>query len=203
MRTLDSVSCGNQYTNAAKIDSVFNSSGGYFAVTGNDAYAQLFYGRRGQELTTAEFHVPVGVGILYPGTIGIQFRNYQATKTAVVSAALSNAQEPSVALSAGGIAGAAAAAVLTGRFNSAAVVLNGSGFTVTKNGVGDFTVNITTAFANTPTVVAGVERTAGQWRTIMLAGTPTITKIRFQTWAGTPPVLSDPDAMTFAAWDVA
>lgn len=111
MFILDSVNCGNDYTDAATISNVYNSSGGYFAVTGNDAYARLIYGRHGQLLDTAEFHVPIGNGILYPNTVGIKFRNYVAGSVAVVSGALSLPTEPPIALSAGGISTPTAATV--------------------------------------------------------------------------------------------
>jgi hypothetical protein len=154
MRTLDSVSCANAYTAAAKIDAVYNSSGGYFAVTGADAYAQLFYGRRGQELATAEFHVPVGVGILYPGTVGIQFRNYTTGQTAVVSAALSNPSEPSVVLSAGGIATPAVTnRLITGRVSGAGAIISGTGYTPVRTALGIYTITFTTPFAAAPVPV--------------------------------------------------
>lgn len=106
MRVLDSVACGNQYTEAAGIKYIYRSNGGSFSIVGADAYCRLWYGDHGHETPLAEFHAPVGVGVIYPGTIGVEFRNYLAGQTAIVSATLSQEGEPSVALGAGGVAGA-------------------------------------------------------------------------------------------------
>jgi hypothetical protein len=102
VQTLDSVTTGNNYTAAASIQDVFNSNGGYFVVDANDVFMQLQYGGQGQTYWTREVHVPVGNGILQPGTTGIQFRNYVAGSNAVVSAALSEEAEPAIVLTAGG-----------------------------------------------------------------------------------------------------
>ena len=155
MYTLDKVSCSDGYTDAASIKTVFDSSGGYLAVTGNDAYARLIYGKQGQQFTTAEFHVPIGNGILYPGTIGIEFRNYTAGSVAVVSGALSNAQEPPVALSAGGVATPSVTTTITGIIPATGTTPTaGSGFTYTHaNGSGQYVFTFTTPFATAPTVL--------------------------------------------------
>ena len=104
MRVLDGVTCGDDYTEAATIQYVYGSSGGYMAVTANDVYCQLQYGDQGQEVWTDELHVPIGSGVLFANTIGIRFRNYTPGSNAVVSAALSSPQEPSLAIGAGGVA---------------------------------------------------------------------------------------------------
>ncbi len=112
MKILDSVSCGDDYTLAATLEDVFQSNGGYFAVTGNDCYAKLAYGNRGQVDWTPEVHVPIGNGQLYPGTVGIQFRNYTQGATSVVSAALSTKNEPVLSIGAGGNATVAPSGVV-------------------------------------------------------------------------------------------
>ena len=104
MRVLDGITCTDGYAEAATIAYVYDSGGGYFAVSSHDTYAQLQYGKHGFEQWTPEVHVPVGSGILNPGTIGIRFRNYVAGSAAVVSAALSLPTEPTFAIGAGGIA---------------------------------------------------------------------------------------------------
>lgn len=102
MDILDSVSCGNDYTDAATIQDVFGSNGGYFVVNGNDVFIQLQHGIFGISAWTREVHVPVGNGILQRGTAGIRFRNYHSGQVAVISAALSEEVEPAIALTAGG-----------------------------------------------------------------------------------------------------
>lgn len=44
--------------------------------------------------------------------------------------------------------------IIAGTVNGAGTVVVGSGFTVTVNGTGDYTINFTTAFASAPSVVA-------------------------------------------------
>ena len=84
MKNIDSVSCSDQFSDAASIQFFYNggsgnpNSGGYFAVAANDVYCALAFGQQGHEQWTNETHVPVGNGILFPGTIGVRFRNYLA-----------------------------------------------------------------------------------------------------------------------------
>lgn len=138
MRTLDSVACGDDYTLTAQILDVFNSNGGYFVVSGADAFMQLQYGGKGTSFFTNEVHVPVGNGILQPLTQGIRFRNYTAGSTATVSAGLSENAEPNIILTAGGQATPTPVATVNVQHNSVLVgteptldLIDGAGFTFT------------------------------------------------------------------------
>jgi hypothetical protein len=153
VQILDSISCGNDYTQAATMADVYDSNGGYFTVAGNDVFAQLEYGGLGQTFWTPEFHVPVGNGILQPSTTGIRFRNYLAGQTGIVSGALSESAEPAVALTAGGNANPVSN-VITGIVDATGAPISGTGFTVVHVGTGLYTINFTSPFANAPAVIA-------------------------------------------------
>ncbi len=112
MFAITDINCGDGYTDAATLGPVFGSNGGYFLVSGNDAWVQLGYGRQGQWQWMAEAHVAVGNGILTKGTVAIRFRNYVAGSVAAVTAALASAAEPAPFGSLGtmGVGGAATTA---------------------------------------------------------------------------------------------
>ncbi len=95
MLTIAGVNCGDAYTEAATLGPVFGSNGGYFLVSGNDAFVQLGYGRQAQwPLWMAETKVGAGSGTLSKGIVAVRFRNQVAGQVAVVSAGLSSADEP-------------------------------------------------------------------------------------------------------------
>ncbi len=104
MQIIDSVVCGDDFTDAASIRNVYKSNGGYIAIGGQDVYAQLQYGVQGQEVWTPSVHLPVGNGTLDKGTLGIRFRNYKAGSAATVSAGLSGPKEPQITIGSGGVA---------------------------------------------------------------------------------------------------
>lgn len=106
MIILDNVACGDDYTEAATIENVYASSGGYFSITQNDVFVQLQFGRHGLEEWTDEVRAPVGNGILAAGTLGVRFRNATTGQAAVVSAALAAEAEPPLTIVAGGQASA-------------------------------------------------------------------------------------------------
>jgi hypothetical protein len=107
---LDSVSCADAFpadgaAGGAQIVAQNGSTGGFFTVTGNDAYVQLAYqAAAGQALEwTPPVHVGTGNGILAAGTRGIRFANYVAGSVAVVSAGLSEPLEPPLQLTSAGV----------------------------------------------------------------------------------------------------
>lgn len=102
MRKLTNVTCGDQYTDAATLADVIDSSGGYFNVSGNDVWMEVQYGIQGQTNFTDEVHIPIGGGVLVKGTTGVRFRNFVAGSPAVVTAALSEKTEPPIQIAATG-----------------------------------------------------------------------------------------------------
>lgn len=107
MLTLDSVAVADTFPEPGKGGALLleegGSNGGYFAVTGNDVYVELAYGRQGAIFWTEPVHVSPGNGILQPGTAGVRFRNYTPGQVATVSAGLSSRSEPSLQLTAAGV----------------------------------------------------------------------------------------------------
>lgn len=103
--------CGNDYTSAATLSEVWRSNGGSFVVTVNDVFMELQYGNLGQTYWTDEVHVPVGNGILSPGTVGVRFRNWTSGKNATITAVLASEVEPSFAI------GTPSTATVTGSLN--------------------------------------------------------------------------------------
>lgn len=155
MLKIDSVNCANDYTAAATVGPVWLSAGGYFALAGQDAWYQLGWKPKGTTdiSWTEEVHVPVGNGIIYPGTIAVRFRNYVAGQTAVVSAAISSRDEPVVTIAAGGVATPSSTAMLTGDVNSNGTIAGGTGFTVNHSGTGIYIVSFTNPFSSSPVPV--------------------------------------------------
>lgn len=102
MRKLVNVACGDDYTDAASILGVIDSSGGYFNVSGADVFMKLQWGPSGQAKQTDEVHVPVGGGVLAAKTSGVLFRNFVAGSVATVSAALAEKTEPAIQIAATG-----------------------------------------------------------------------------------------------------
>ena len=157
MRVLDSILCGNDYTVAASVQDVYNSNGGYFVIQNNDTYMRMQYGTLGNTTWTQEVHVPVGNGILQPGTLGVQFRNYTAGSVATVSVSLSNQTEPALALTAGGQAGTPVVSLIngvTGSVSPTGTVVSGSGWSATNPGAGQYVVTFSPALTAVPIVVA-------------------------------------------------
>lgn len=106
-----SVTCGNDYTNAATIRDVFESGGGVFEVDNHAAIYKLQYGGLGADYWTDEATIGTGGGSIPPGVTGIAFRNATAGQNAVVSALIRNRAQPHLTLSfaqAGGVSGVAA-----------------------------------------------------------------------------------------------
>jgi hypothetical protein len=151
---IDSVSCNDAYKDAASITDIYGCQGGYFAVSGNDAFIQVQYGALGGGTQWSdEFHAPVGNGQLTAGTIGVRFRNYVAGSTAVVSAGLFYPKQPWFALSSGGNATPSSSAMVTGRVTSAGAVAVGTGYTIVRNSTGNYTVTFAAGtFAAEPNV---------------------------------------------------
>lgn len=122
MLELNGVACGDQFTAAATISDVIASSGGYFAVSGNDVFVALQYhpsGSQGQPVWTREAHAPIGNGVLAPGTTGVRFRNYVAGSVGIVSASLSERAEPPITLIAGGASSPSPTVTFLGAFTQA------------------------------------------------------------------------------------
>lgn len=86
--------------------------------------------------------------------------------------------------------------VIRGRINSAApgTILQGAGFTITRNGTGDVTVNYNTPFNGVPAVTSQIEATAGGANVAQIQGganAPTASKVRFQLVNQVGPVVED------------
>lgn len=99
MQKIDSQQTADGYTQACRLEEVWNSSGGYFQISVADVFMQLQWGPKGQEQWTNEVHVGASSsagasGVLNPGTIGVAFRSYTAGTPATVSAALAAEAEP-------------------------------------------------------------------------------------------------------------
>lgn len=101
------VVCGDDYTQAATIQDVFDSKGGYAIISGADAFMRRQYGSLGENYWTDEVHVSQGNVELFAGTIGVQFRNFIAGVPATVSAEITHKPWPGFSLSASGAASSA------------------------------------------------------------------------------------------------
>lgn len=152
MEQIRSVNCGDQYTTAATLEGIVESSGGYFVVENNQALVQLQYGALGSfQFQTGEAQVPLGNGILQTGTCGIRFRNAVAGSVAVVTAAIYENVEPALIVTAGGLSTPSTnPTLLTGIVDSAGTILGGTGFTVVHTGTGVYQINFDTPFSAPP-----------------------------------------------------
>lgn len=111
MRTINSVATSNTYTDAATLQNVIGSAGGYATIQGADVFASIQYAppssaaygfSHGFTQWTDDFHVPAGTLDIAKGTLGIRFRSYVAGSPATVSAAIAEGDEPLIAIAAGG-----------------------------------------------------------------------------------------------------
>lgn len=197
MRVLNSVSCGDNYTDAATIVPVFNSNGGTFNVTSADAFMQLAYipdlgdNPKSQNWAwTQEFRVPVGntgaVGSLQPGTVGVRFRNYVAGSVATIGATLAGPLEPSILVSSSGISANTVTGTVTGIIPAAGTTpTSGTGFTYTHtNGTGVYVFTFSTPFAATPLVLLTIGPEAGIATRIAVVTASATTGFTVETGAG-------------------
>lgn len=95
------VACGDDYTPAATITDVFQSSGGIFQVQDQPAKYRLQFqrgGQQGSDYWTRERTIGAGGGSIPRGATGIQFRNATPGVVATVSAQLALQDEPYLAL---------------------------------------------------------------------------------------------------------
>lgn len=153
MQIIDGQPTGNDFTAAVTIQDVWQSNGGYFAVTTAQVFMQLQYGSLGQGQWTREVPVPVGNGIIYPGTSGMRFRSYTTGQPGTISAALSEQNEPSVTLgSPGVVSGVTTLNGITGQVDATGAVVLGTGYGSTRVSVGRYAITFTTAFVITPTI---------------------------------------------------
>ena len=124
MIILDNVTVADQFPNenatqpSAIMFPAVKSSGGYFTILNNPVYVELAYNiesadyGHGQSRWTKAIPFPTGPGILLPGTVGIRFRNYTPGSAAIVSGALAEHAEPSIAVTSSGAFTSSAAAVI-------------------------------------------------------------------------------------------
>lgn len=96
MQTFDGKQTSDGYTDTCTLSGVWNSNGGFWSITGAEAFVQLQWGRLGTAEWTSEVHVPVGTAILTPPTIGVRFRSYLPGVPATVTAALAGEDEPAI-----------------------------------------------------------------------------------------------------------
>lgn len=166
MPSLAKVNCADDYSNAATIEGVSASNGGWFNVSGNDAFVELEYGPPGQRQWKTEELVPVGTaggnGVIAPGTTGIRFRNAVAGSVAVVSAGIATHDEPPLTLQASGQAASTKSSVITGIIPAAGTTPTaGTGFTYTHtNGTGIYVFTFTTAFVARPVILCTANEAA-------------------------------------------
>ena len=157
MQQIKSVNCGDNYTPAATLSEIIASSGGYFAVSGNDALVELQYGPQGTTQWTGEAQVPVGNGVLDPGTTGVRFRNATAGQVAVVTAALYEEAEPRLVItSPGTVSVSGSLSGITGQASAVGGVIAGTGWSCVHTGAGVYTVTFTTPFAAAPDVLVSL-----------------------------------------------
>lgn len=183
MFVLDSVNCTDAFpqdgsSGGAQIIAQNGSNGGYASVSTHDVYVQLAYmpvdgaGRRtGQIEWTPAVHVGPGNIILAAGTYGIRFRNYVAGQVAVVSAGLSEPQEPALQLTSAGVSAVVGnTSMITGRVDQTGAPQTGSGYTCTHLALGQYRVDFNTPFAGLPTVVATAVQSVGNRAMPQVAG---------------------------------
>jgi hypothetical protein len=144
MIVLNDIACGDDYTPAATIAFVYESSGGYGAVRSNDAFVSLAWSDaggagadQGSEQWTPEFRMSPGNLALSPHIIGIRFRNAVPGQVATITAVLSSKFEPPVFLTAAGVAGSGGGSALdvtdgVVTINPTNVLLIGSGLALTN-----------------------------------------------------------------------
>ena len=163
MQQINQITTQAGYTDAATIQSVWNSPGGYYNVLAGAAYMELQYAPPGQGVGgltwTNEVYIPVGTGALTQGTTGVRFRDAgSSTGPAVVTAALSAEAEPVVVIGAPGnvTATVTVSSAITGVIPAAGTVPTaGTGFTYTHtNGTGVYVFTFNTPFATDADVVA-------------------------------------------------
>lgn len=104
MPVLNQVLVGNSYPTAtgagnAILTNVYNSRGGWFSVQGATAFAQLQYGKQGDDHWTEEVLLGNGAFVTLPtNCIGVRFRNGVANVIATVTAQLAQGNEPPLAI---------------------------------------------------------------------------------------------------------
>lgn len=92
---LNNVSVGDDYTDAATIQDVFTSNGGWYGISVNSVYVQLQYGVRGESYWTQDQLLAVGSAAGFGSDcIGIRFKNATAGQVANVSAGIAQGDEP-------------------------------------------------------------------------------------------------------------
>lgn len=92
---LNSVTCGDGYTDAATISDAWTTNGGWYGITTNSVYMQLQYGVLGTPFWTEEQFQGVGsAGTLGDDCTGIRFRNAIAGQNATVSGTIALGDEP-------------------------------------------------------------------------------------------------------------
>lgn len=102
---LNSVTVADAYTDAATIQDVWNSRGGWLNISGEAVYTQLQYGPRGNSAYgspswTQEMVLGAGAFAIIPdNATGVRFRNYTAGSVATVSASIAQGDEPALAVS--------------------------------------------------------------------------------------------------------
>lgn len=148
MQQIDSVATSNDFTNAATIQEVWRSSGGYFIVSDADVYMALQYGNLGSTEWTNPVHVPTGNGILNEGTIGVKFKSYTPNLAATVSAALSAQAEPTFAIGSGGQTGNDNSTLIQGVVTGGGTIAHGTGFSCARSSAGVYQLGWTIPFPN-------------------------------------------------------
>ena len=168
MQQINQITTKAGYTDAATIQGVWNSPGGYYNVLAGAAYMELQYAPPGQGVGgltwTNEVYIPVGTGALTAGTTGVKFRDAgSSTGPAVITAALSAEAEPVVVVGAPGnvTATVTVSAVITGVIPGAGTTpTGGSGFTYTHtNGTGVYVFTFTTPFTALPDIQTTINAT--------------------------------------------
>ncbi len=192
---LNTVACGDNYTDAATIKDVFQSGGGAFQIQNQPVFFKCQYGGQGVDAWTEEQQLGVGGGPVPPNVTGVAFRNAVAGKTATVSAFIVPKGQPSLSLA---FPGAVASALIKGQVNSDGSIHNSDGsFSVVKSGAGQYDITFTTAFAVAPTVVASPVITGQPTRAAIIDAFALTTGVRIMT--STPTVGFADTAFNFIA----
>lgn len=155
---LNNVTVGDDYSDPATISEIWGGRGGSFLVKNAAVVVSMQYGRLGESFWTSDQRLEPGGGQIEAGVVGIKFKNAASGQTASVDASIAPPGQPIIGL---GFQGTAASTLLTGSFNAAGAIGQGTGFTVTPLGGGAYQVNFVVAFNAAPAIVANVDSNVG------------------------------------------
>lgn len=198
---INNLELGDKYTAASTLGPFMETDTVTVLVSGEPANMQFYVGDEATGRWTDEREYTAAAG---PGTTnsfkvsnvrGIRMRNANAGQAAVASATLfrtgvtydswdpifdAGSLSPGTITASGQVTPAGLVSGITGQVDNTGHVTGGSGFTITKNGVGDYTIDYTTPFAGTPTVIFQViESVSIDAASIIIANNNSQTRVLF------------------------